>query len=306
MRKRRKGGHNYLQTALSGFLVFLKTERGLAENTIDSYRRDLRQYTAWLESRGVARPGAITRSLMRRYADDLGELGLAARTVARRYSSLRMFHRYLVDQGNLVKDPTAVLISPRLPHRLPHAIPVTEVERLIESTDPDIPLGLRDRAMLELLYATGMRVSELIRFPVRGFSREEGFVRCFGKGGKERIIPVGKSARRYVRRYMEESRRLLLKGGRSITLFLNFRGKPLSRMGFWKILQKRARNAGITTHLSPHTLRHSFATHLLEGGASLRDVQEMLGHTDLSTTQIYTSVDRTYLKEVHRECHPRG
>lgn len=306
MRKKRLPARNHLQTALSGFLVYLKTERGLAENTIDSYRRDLAQYTRWLESHGVARPGAITRSLMRRYADDLGGLGLSARTVARRFSSLRMFHRYLVEQGRLAKDPTSVLLSPRLPLRLPHALPVTEVEKLIESTDPDIPLGLRDRAMLELLYATGMRVSELIRFPVRGFSGEEGYVRCRGKGGKERIVPVGKSAQRYVCRYLEDSRGVLLRGGRSMALFLNYRGKPLTRMGFWKILKKRARQAGISSHLSPHTLRHSFATHLLEGGASLRDVQEMLGHTDLSTTQIYTAVDRTYLKEVHRECHPRG
>jgi len=302
----KRPARNHLQTALSGFLVYLKTERGLAENTVESYRRDLERYIVWLESHGIARPGRIDRSLMRRFADDLGDVGLSARTVARRFSSLRMFHRYLVEQGNLSRDPSSVLLSPRLPLRLPHALPVTEVMTLLDSTDPDIPLGLRDRAMLELLYATGMRVSELTGFPARGFFPREGYVRCMGKGGKERIVPVGRSACRFVSRYMKDSRPILLRGERSRTLFLNYRGKPLSRMGFWKILRKRAREAAITGHLSPHTLRHSFATHLLEGGANLRDVQEMLGHTDLSTTQIYTSVDRTYLKEIHREFHPRG
>ncbi len=295
-----------LRAALKSFLVHLKTERGLAANTIKAYGRDLEQYTAWLVSRGVARPDRIDRPLVRRFADDLGDLGLSARTVARRFSSVRMFHRYLAAEEGVAGDPTSVLLAPRLPLRLPHALSLFDVEKLIESTLPEIPLGLRDRAMFEFLYATGLRVSELVRFPIRGLSFDERLARCIGKGGKERIVPVGKAALGAVRFYLERSRPLLVRRQTGEELFLNYRGGGLTRTGFWKILKKRAAEAEITAHLSPHTLRHSFATHLLEGGANLRDVQEMLGHSDLSTTQIYTTVDTAHMKEVHRSCHPRA
>ncbi len=295
-----------VRLALSEFLAYLKTERGLSPNTIESYRRDLEKYLAFLKALGVERPEEIDSALVHQYAEEAGSRGLSARTVARRFTSLRIFHRFLVRDGILAKDPTAKLLSPRLPLRLPHALPVQEVERLLEGIAPAVPFGLRDRAMLEFLYATGMRVGELTHFPVRALNRKEGFARCIGKGDKERVVPVGRRALHFVERYLDEARWVLLKGRRSEILFLNYRGGALSRMGVWKILAKRAREAGIEERVSPHTLRHSFATHLLEGGANLRDVQEMLGHSDLSTTQIYTAVDRTYLKEVHRTFHPRG
>ncbi|MFH1277808.1 MAG: site-specific tyrosine recombinase XerD [Candidatus Eisenbacteria bacterium] len=292
--------------ALGEFLVYLKTERSLAANTIESYRRDLARYLRFLGEQGVGEPEGIGPEHLSGFAEGESRAGLSARTLARRHSSLRMFHRFLVREKILRRDPTAALLSPRLPFRLPHALPVREVERLLDEIPAEGPLGHRDRAMLELLYATGMRVSELIDLPLRALSRKEAYVRVVGKGGKERVVPVGRRALAAVDRYLKEGRWILIRGKRTEELFLNHRGGALSRMGVWKILRKRAREAGLPGKISPHTLRHSFATHLLEGGASLRDVQEMLGHSDVSTTQIYTAVDRTYLKEVHRTFHPRG
>ncbi|MFH1680275.1 MAG: site-specific tyrosine recombinase XerD [Candidatus Eisenbacteria bacterium] len=295
-----------LRHAVRDFLVHLKTERALAANTIESYRRDLERYAGFLEGDGVEEPEEIGQDHVVRFAEREGRAGLSARTLARRYSSLRRFHRFLVQEKILAKDPTAALLSPRLPFRLPHALPVRDVERLLDGIRLERPIDLRDRALLEFLYATGMRVSEVVAFPLRGLLRREGYARCVGKGGKERVVPVGRRAKEAVDAYLGRARGALIRGRETGALFVNHRGGALSRMGVWKILRKRAREAGIEGRLSPHTLRHSFATHLLEGGASLRDVQEMLGHSDLSTTQIYTAVDRTYLKEVHRTFHPRG
>lgn len=293
--------------ALAEFLVHLKTERTLAANTIENYRRDLERYVLFLKKQcGVTGPEEIEGDHLVRFALAESARGLAARTLARRHSSLRAFHRFLIGEKILQSDPTSRLLSPRLPFRLPHALPLAEVEKLLDRIVPDGPLGLRDRAMLEFLYATGMRVSELIAFPVRALSRKSGLARCIGKGGKERVVPVGRRALVAVERYVDKGRWVLLRGKKTDELFLNHRGDRLSRMGVWKILRKRALEAGVEGKLSPHTLRHSFATHLLEGGANLRDVQEMLGHSDIATTQIYTAVDRTYLKEVHRTFHPRG
>lgn len=293
-------------TPFREFLIFLKTERALSPHTIDSYRRDLSAYLVWLDERGVRTLRKTKREDLRAYATHMAKRGLAARTLARKFSSLRIFHRHLVERGHLKEDPTSVLLSPRLPLRLPHALPVATIERLLDATDPDGNLGARDRAMFEFLYATGMRVSELTQFPLRAYHPDDRMVRCTGKGNKERIIPLGSRAIEAVDRYLDISRWKLLRGKRTTQLFVNARGGGLSRMGFWKILRMRAIEAGVSEKLSPHTFRHSFATHLLEGGASLRDVQEMLGHSDLSTTQIYTAVDRTYLKEVHRQFHPRA
>ncbi|MBM3319714.1 MAG: site-specific tyrosine recombinase XerD [Candidatus Eisenbacteria bacterium] len=295
-----------LRHALRDFLVHLKTERALAANTIESYRRDLERYTRFLEEEGVVEPEAIGPEEVARFAEREGRAGLSARTLARRHSSLRAFHRFLIEEKILAGDPTSVLLPPRLPFRLPHALPVRDVERLLEGIRPSGPIAIRDRAMLEFLYATGLRVSELVAFPVRGLLRREGYARCVGKGGKERVVPVGRRAKEAVEAYLDRARPALVRGRTTEALFVNHRGGPLSRMGVWKALRKRAREAGIEGKLSPHTLRHSFATHLLEGGAGLRDVQEMLGHSDISTTQLYTAVDRTYLKEVHRTFHPRG
>jgi integrase/recombinase XerD len=295
-----------LRHALRDFFIYLKTERSLSANTIEGYRRDLERYAAYLAESGVEEPEAIDAARLAGFAESEGRARLSARTVARRYSALRMFHRFLVQEKILSKDPTAALLSPRLPLRLPHALSVEDVRRLLGTVRGTEPLDLRDRALLEFLYATGMRVSEAAAFPLRALSRKEGYARCLGKGGKERVVPVGARAVAAVDAYVKDGRPVLLRGRRSEILFLNHRGGALSRMGVWKILKKRALEAGIEAKLSPHTLRHSFATHLLEGGAGLRDVQEMLGHSDVSTTQIYTAVDRTYLKEVHRTFHPRG
>ncbi|NNE07576.1 MAG: tyrosine-type recombinase/integrase, partial [Gemmatimonadetes bacterium] len=247
------------------FLVFLKTERALSPHTIDSYRRDLTAYLLWLDDRGVRALRDTKRDDLREYATHVAKRGLAARTLARKFSSLRIFHRHLVERGHLKEDPTSVLLSPRLPLRLPHALPVATIERLLDATEPDGNLGARDRAMFEFLYATGMRVSELVQFPLRSYHPDDRMVRCTGKGNKERIIPLGSRAIESVDRYLDQSRWKLLRGKRSPELFLNARGSGLSRMGFWKILRKRAIEAGVSEKLSPHTFRHSFATHLLEG-----------------------------------------
>jgi integrase/recombinase XerD len=295
-----------LDHALHDFLVHLKTERSLAANTIESYRRDLEKYLRFLRGAGIDEPEKIGSEAVGAFAEEEGRTGLSARTLTRRRSALRMFHRFLVEEGIQRKDPTAVLLSPRLPLRLPHALPVREVEKLLEGFPAAGPIGIRDRALLETLYATGMRVSELTAFPMRALARREGYARILGKGGRERVVPIGRRALAAIALYLEKARPALVRGRKTEELFVNQRGGPLSRMGVWKMLRKRGREAGVEGKLSPHTLRHSFATHLLEGGATLRDVQEMLGHSDVSTTQIYTAVDRTYLKEVHRTFHPRG
>jgi integrase/recombinase XerD len=232
---------------------------------------------------------------------------VSPRSLARNLSCLRGFHRYLVGSGRLDGDPTADVEGPRFERRLPDVLAVHEIEKLLGAVDTSTHLGVRDRAMLETAYAAGLRVSEIIGLTLSSLFFQEGFIRCMGKGARERVVPVGSSAIDWTNRYRAEVRpELVGRGAPTDVLFLNARGRPLSRMGFWKILQKHVARAGFSRRIKPHTLRHSFATHMLEGGADLRAVQEMLGHADISTTQIYTSVDREYLKEIHRSFHPRG
>ncbi len=295
-----------LERFLELYLNHLALERGLAARSVDSYAGDLKRYVIYLGGRGIGEPEGITRKEVAAYLEELTRLGLSPSSTARTMSAVRGFHRFLLSEGLAKNDPGENLEAPRRKRRLPEVLDVPEVEALLEQPETSKPLGLRDRAMLEMLYACGLRVSELLSLKQGDLCFSQGFVRCLGKGSKERLVPVGLSARTWTERYLKGARPALAKGRSSDRLFLNARGGPLSRMGFWKLLKSYSSKAGIKKRVHPHILRHSFATHLLEGGADLRAVQEMLGHADISTTQIYTHVDREYLKEVHRQFHPRG
>lgn len=287
------------------FLDFARVEKGLASNSIQSYQRDLGEFSAFLHSQSKPLP-QVDRNDIRVFLKALYDRDLAPRSVARHLVSLRNLFRFLVREGRLTSDPTAGVEAPRLDQSLPKYLTTEEVEQLLTQPDVSTPLGLRDKAMLELLYATGMRVSELVRVGAADFDMELGIIRCLGKGNKERLIPVGKSALRAVDAYLKAGRALLVKRRISPWLFVNRRGSALSRVGFWKILAGYGRRAGLATGLTPHLVRHSFATHLLERGADLRSIQLMLGHSDISTTQIYTHVLKERLKEVYQSHHPRA
>lgn len=292
--------------ALEAFAQFLTLERGASPNTVAAYRRDLRHLVDYLEGRGVATPGLATSPQLRDFVFQLKDLGLAPTSIRRHISATRTYYRFLVAEGLVLRDPTERLTSPKKWRTVPSVLSVAEVERILAAPQPDDPLAWRDRALVEFAYATGARVSELVHVAVKDVLFDEGLVRLFGKGSKERLVPIGRRALGAVALYSREIRPGLEKGrGRGI-LFLNARGAPLSRVGAWGIIKKLARAAGVTKRVTPHTFRHTFATHLLEGGADLRAVQEMLGHADLSTTQLYTRVDREYLRSVHRQFHPRA
>lgn len=296
---------------LDGYLHYLAIERNASENTIASYRTDLRRYVGWLERHHVAEPGRITDSLTAAFLGDLRRHGLSPRSVTRALSAVRGFHRFLVGDGVTEDDPTTTIDGPKLPRSLPGVLNQPDVEKILSQPAPasrDVRnLWVRDRTILEVLYATGIRVSELIRLRQADVHAGEGIIRVFGKGSKERIVPIGVPALAWIERYVKECRGVLQNRMRSQdVLLLNARGGPMSRMAIWNIVRTNAVKAGITRDVHPHTFRHSFATHLLEGGADLRAVQEMLGHADIGTTQIYTHIDREYLKEVHRTFHPRG
>jgi integrase/recombinase XerD len=287
------------------FLDYARVEKGLAANSIASYRRDLLEFARYVEKQGTTF-GSVDRAEVRTFLTGLYRRGLSARSVARHLISLRNLFRFLVKEGMLRNDPTAGIESPKLGVELPHYLSLDEVEKLLETPDPSTPAGLRDRAMLQLVYATGLRVSELVSLRVDDLDMNLGILRCIGKGRKERLIPVGKSALRAVELYLREGRRQFLKKPGTPYLFLNVRGGGLSRVAFWKILRRYGKQAGVLLGLTPHAIRHSFATHLLERGADLRSVQIMLGHSDISTTQIYTHVLKERLKQVHQTHHPRA
>jgi integrase/recombinase XerD len=287
------------------FLDFARVEKGLAANSVESYRRDLREFSAFLHRLGKS-PLAVDRQDIRAFLKQLYQRDLGARSVARHLVSLRNLFRFLVREGRLTADPTAEVEAPKLEQSLPKHLSAEEVDQLLAQPDVSTPLGLRDKAMLELLYATGMRVAELVHVGAADFDMELGIVCCLGKGSKERLIPVGKSALRAVEAYLLAGRSVLAGKRNSPWLFLNRRGGVLSRVGFWKILAAYGRRAGLATRLTPHLVRHSFATHLLERGADLRSIQLMLGHSDISTTQIYTHVLKERLKQVYQSHHPRA
>jgi integrase/recombinase XerD len=287
------------------FLDFARVEKGLAANSIASYRRDLAEFSAFLRRQGRSIP-EVGRDDIRSFLTGLYRRGLGARSVARHLVSLRNLFRFLVREGRLASDPAAEVEAPRLDQALPKYLTAEEVDQLLAQPDVSTPSGLRDKALLELLYATGMRVSELVSVRAGDFDLGLGIVRCLGKGHKERLIPVGKSALRAVEAYLREGRAPLAGKRSSPWLFLNRRGGVLSRVGFWKILAAYGLRAGLATPLNPHLVRHSFATHLLERGADLRSIQLMLGHSDISTTQIYTHVLKERLKQVYQSHHPRA
>jgi integrase/recombinase XerD len=291
---------------LARFTDYVALEQGLSARTQEAYQRDLERFTEYAESKGVAAPLDVNARLLREYVYHLKDLGLSPASIRRNVSAVRTYFRFLTGDGIVVRDPSERLETPKRWRTLPEVLTVEEIQRLLASPTLDDSLVFRDRALLELAYGAGLRVSEWITLGVRDLLLDEGLVRVFGKGSKERLVPIGRSAIGAAAIYLRELRPRLEKGEGKGILFLNARGKPLTRMGAWKILRGHVERAGITKHVSPHTLRHSFATHLLEGGADLRAVQEMLGHVDIATTQIYTHVDREYLRKVHRSYHPRG
>jgi integrase/recombinase XerD len=291
---------------LEGFRDFLALESGHSANTVESYLRDLRRLGEFATSRGVRDPNRMTRALLRDFVYLLKDLGLSAASIRRGVSAIRTYFGFLVGEGRVQNDPSDRLESPRRGRTLPPTLSVAEVERLLASPQVDEPLAWRDRALLELAYGAGLRVSELCGLGLTDLLLTENLVRIFGKGGKERLVPIGRSVIGAVSVYLHTKRPSLDRGKSKGRVLLNARGEPLSRVGAWGIVKRAAERAGIAKRVTPHTLRHSFATHLLEGGADLRAVQEMLGHADLSTTQIYTHVDREYLRSVHKQFHPRG
>jgi integrase/recombinase XerD len=290
---------------VTDYLDYARVEKGLAANSISNYRRDLLQFCSFMIGRGKTVTDAV-RDDVRAFLAALYERGMSAQSAARHLISLRNLFGFLAEEGRIKVDPTLDVDAPRLEQRLPRYLSAGEVELLLARPDVSTPLGLRDKAMLEALYATGMRVSELVQVRCADLESSLGVIRCLGKGNKERLIPVGKSALRAVEAYRQGGRPSFCKNGSEPFLFLNRQGKPLTRVGFWKILAGYGRQAGFSTPLTPHMIRHSFATHLLERGADLRSIQLMLGHSDISTTQIYTHVLKQRLKQVYQSHHPRA
>jgi len=291
---------------LEPFADFLSLEAGHASNTVVSYRRDLSRLARYAELRGLAGPAEVTPAFLRDFIYSLKDLGLSGATIRRQISAIRTYFAFLSGEGVVVRDPSDRLETPQKWRTLPEVLAVAEIEAMLAAPGLDQPLAWRDRALLELGYGAGLRVSELCGLTLHDLLLSDGLVRVFGKGDKERLVPVGRKVIGTLGVYLHGLRVELDRGGTGGRVLLNARGRPLSRVGAWGIVKASAEAAGITRRVTPHTLRHSFATHLLEGGADLRAVQEMLGHADLSTTQIYTHVDRDYLRSVHRQFHPRA
>ena len=287
------------------FLDALWLEHGLRENTLKAYRSDLDKLAEHLAGHDVSLTRALPQHL-HTFLHTLFQQNISARTVARSLSTLRRFYRYLLRENEIAIDPTAEIVSPKLGRPLPASLTEDEVEHLLTAPDVDTPLGLRDRAMLETFYATGLRVSELVNLRVAEVDIITGVVRVMGKGGKERMVPLGDAAIEYLGRYLRQARNDLLNRRQSDALFVTRRGGPMTRQACWQMIKRYASVGGIDTAMSPHTLRHAFATHLLNHGADLRSVQMLLGHSDLSTTQIYTHVAQERLKRLHEKHHPRG
>ena len=291
---------------LERFHDHLSVEKGASPRTNEAYLRDVSRFAVFSATKGAAAPASASAKILREYVYHLKDLGLSPSSIRRNVSAVRSYFRFMLNEGELVRDPSERLEAPKRWRTLPEVLTVEEAARLLAAPSLDEPLAFRDRAMLELAYGAGLRVSEWITLSTRDVQMDDHLLRVFGKGSKERLVPIGRKAIAAVAIYVRELRPRLERGQGKGILFLNARGEPLSRMGAWKILRKYVDVAGITKPVSPHTLRHSFATHLLEGGADLRAVQEMLGHADISTTQIYTHVDREYLRSVHRQFHPRA
>jgi len=291
---------------IESFRDHLALEAGNSTNTVEAYVRDIRRLAEFATSKGATEPAQVTRTLLRDFVFLLKDLGLSSATIRREISAVRTYFAFLLGEGRITDDPSDRLESPQRWRHLPEVLTVGEIESLLAAPQVDEPMAWRDRALLELAYGVGLRVSELCNLGLSDLLLSEGLVRVFGKGSKERLVPIGRSVIGAVSTYLHTLRPSLDRGKTEGRLLLNARGEPLSRVGAWGVVKRCAKRAAISKRVTPHTLRHSFATHLLEGGADLRAVQEMLGHADLSTTQIYTHVDREYLHSVHKQYHPRA
>lgn len=296
-----------LRNEIEDFFHYIRIERGLADNTIQSYRRDLQHYEQFLTDTCKRTAwNNVTRNDMMLFLSSLREDGKSAATIARMISAIRALHQFLIREQVVKTDESLHISTPKKDRLLPTVLSMEEVDQLLQ-LEQNTPLQIRNKAMLELMYATGLRVSELVNLHIRDVHLEMGFVRCIGKGNKERIIPLGDMAKKALEQYVEFSRPILTKKNeREMMLFVNHHGRSLSRQGFWKIIKSVATEVGLMKEITPHMLRHSFATHLLENGADLRSVQEMLGHADISTTQIYTHISKTRLKDMYEQFHPRA
>jgi len=294
-----------MRTFINEFISYLSAECGASPNTAAAYRRDLADFSARLAEYGISAPNRIAASHVMKCIAAFKERGLAGTTIARRLVAIKMFCRFLVNENYITADPTASLSSPNLWQRIPNVLSTLEVDRLLSAEWPG-EIGVRNRAILETFYATGARASELAGLKLADLSLDNGYLRCFGKGSKERVVPIGGRAIEAIKNYLSAARPALAREPDPPNVFLTQHGKPMRREDLWRIVADAARKAGIAKRIYPHLLRHSFATHLLEGGADLRAVQQMLGHADISTTQVYTHVDRSRLIAVHRKFHPRA
>ncbi len=296
----------FMKESIDNFLNYLSVERGLADNTLLAYRRDLDKYTKNLIARGIKTPQQVEREQVTDFIYQEKEAGLSISSICRSLAAIKMFHRFLVREHLAPLDPTNLVETPKMWKRIPDVLSQAEVDTIINITKGKKPQQIRDHAIVELFYASGMRVSELAGLKIENVNFEVGYVRCLGKGRKERVIPIGQRSRDAIKKYCESVRPKFLKARVSSDLFLSRLGGKITRQGIWQLVKKYAKKANINKVIKPHTLRHTFATHLLQHGADLRSVQEMLGHADISTTQIYTHVDRDRLKTVHKHFHPRG
>lgn len=295
-----------MEIIIEEYLKFIQIEKGLSENTIGAYRRDLKKYQLYMQEQKIAHIDFIDRQTIQECLGSLIDQGASAKSIARFISTIRSFHQFALREKYAAKDPTVLIETPKYEKKLPDVLDVEEVIQLLETPDLTKNNGYRDRTILELLYATGMRVTELIQIEIDDVNLIMGFVKVFGKGNKERIIPLGDTVIEYLDTYINTVRPQLLKKTVTNVLFLNLHGRPLTRQGIWKLIKQYGLRANITITLTPHTLRHSFATHLLENGADLRAVQEMLGHSDISTTQLYTHVSKTQIRQMYNQFHPRA
>ncbi|PTK67361.1 site-specific tyrosine recombinase XerD [Staphylococcus borealis] len=295
-----------METIIEEYLKFIQIEKGLSENTIGAYRRDLKKYHIYMQENKIAHIDFIDRQTIQECLGHLIDQGASAKSIARFISTIRSFHQFALREKYAAKDPTVLIETPKYEKKLPDVLDVEEVIQLLETPDLNKNNGYRDRTILELLYATGMRVTELIQIEIDDVNLIMGFVKVFGKGNKERIIPLGDTVIEYLDTYINTVRPQLLKKTVTNVLFLNMHGRALTRQGIWKLIKQYGLKANINKTLTPHTLRHSFATHLLENGADLRAVQEMLGHSDISTTQLYTHVSKTQIRQMYNQFHPRA
>lgn len=294
-----------MQEIIEEFLSYLSVERGVANNTLSSYRRDLAKFSEFLKAQKSKSVQDISRQTITSFMFKERDRGLSSNSVSRELACLKSFFKFLIKENKIKEDPANIIESPKLWKKLPFALNIEEVEAILAAPNLRNPMGMRDKACLELMYATGMRVSEIVYLKMDDVNMEVGFVKCFGKGSKERIVPFGRKAKESVARYLDKARPVFLKKKVSNFLFLTRLGKSMSRQTFWKIIKRYAKEAGVKKKITPHTLRHSFATHILERGADLRVVQELLGHSDISTTQIYTHISKDRLKSIHQKFHPR-